>query len=387
MDPLTFVETFPSAVVQVVGALDLVPGEVGVRPRRLPAWTAPQIPTLNYDFVLTMTSGVRLATRTSASTIELVAEIIGINPYAQTPAPVVLELVVDGVRRTHRIVPPEHATLVDPHTYSIVRRVAPVTLRFGGLGNHAKNIELWLPHSCSVELVELRADAPLESPVDPRPTWVHHGSSISQGGEASAPTQTWPVIAAARSRSSVLNLGFSGNAVADPFVARTIRDLPAEAISLEIGINVVNGDLMRRRSFEPALHGFLDTVRDGHPEVPLLLIGPIPCPSVETLPGPTIIRLGLAASGGDPRQLEQGSMSLDVVRQALATVIRQRGDANVHYLDGRRLLTPNEVGDLDDGLHPNAKALSRMGRRFARLAFDHEGPFSGLSARPTARRR
>lgn len=378
MDALTHVETFPSAVVKVVGALDLAPGDVGVRPRRLPAWTAPQIPTANYDFVLTMTSGVRLATRTSASTIELVAEIIGINPYGQTPAPVVFELVVDGVRRSQRIVPPEHATLVEPVGYSVVRRVAPITLRFGGLGTEPKNIELWLPHSCSVELVELRADAPLETSVDPRPQWVHHGSSISQGGEASAPTQTWPVIAAARSKSAVVNLGFSGNAVADPFVARTIRDLPADAISLEIGINVVNGDLMRRRSFEPVLHGFLDTVREGHPDVPLMLIGPIPCPSVETLPGPTIIHRGMAASGGDPRQLEQGSMSLDIVREALATVLRQRDDDRLHYLDGRRLLTPNEVGDLDDGLHPNAKALSRMGTRFARLAFGPGGPFAGL---------
>lgn len=380
MTALTFSEAFPSHRVHVVGALDLLPGEAGVRPRRLPAWTAPQIPTANYDFVLTMTSGVRLATRTSASTLELVVAIIGIDPADQAPPPVVFELVVDGQRRSHRIVPPEHATIVDPHSYSIVRRAVPVTLRFGGLGAHAKNIELWMPHTCSVELVELRSDARLESPADSRPRWVHHGSSISQGGEASAPTQTWPAIAAARSRVSVLNLGFSGNAVADPFVARTIRDLPADAISLEMGINVVNGDLMRRRSFEPVLHGFLDTVRDGHPDVPLLLIGPIPCPSVETLPGPTVIRAGMAASGGDPRQLEQGSMSLDVVREALSTVIGQRDDDNLHYVDGRLLLTATEVGDLDDGLHPNARGLARMGKRFARLAFGTGGPFAALSA-------
>ncbi len=376
MDALTHVEVFPSALVHVVGALDLAPGEAGVRPRRLPAWTAPQIPTRNFDFVLTMTSGVRLATRTSANTIELVTEIIGINPFGQRPAPVVLDLVVDGVRRSQRVVAPEHATLVDPLSYSVVRRGEPVTLRFSGLGTHLKNIEVWLPHSCSVELIEFRADAPLASPVDTRPRWVHHGSSISQGGEASAPTQTWPVVAAARSRSTVVNLGFSGNAVGDPFVARTIRDLPADAISLEIGINVVNGDLMRRRSFEPVLHGFLDTVRDGHPDTPVVLIGPIPCPSVEALPGPTIIQRGMATSGGDPRQLEQGSMSLDVVREALATVISQRRDDHLHYLDGRRLLTPHEVGDLDDGLHPNARALTRMGTRFARLAFGRGGPFN-----------
>lgn len=378
MDALSHVETFPSGAVEVVGALDLAEGARGVRPRRLPAWTAPQIPTRNYDFVLTMTSGVRLATHTAASTIDLVVEIIGIDPKGEWPAPIVIELVVDGQRRASRVVPQSQATLVDPETYSIVRRGEPVTLRFSGLGDGPKNIELWLPHSCSVELIEVRANAPLFSPHDSRPVWVHHGSSISQGGEASAPTQTWPVVAAARSNSSVLNLGFSGNAVGDPFVARTIRDLPAEAISLEIGINVINGDLMRRRAFEPALHGFLDTVRDGHPETPLLLIGPIPCPSVETQPGPTMIRGGMATSGGDPRQLEQGSMSLEVLREALSSVMSHRSDQRLHYLDGTRLLAPAEVGDLDDGLHPNARALRRMGTRFARCAFGAGGAFSHL---------
>lgn len=75
-------------------------------------------------------------------------------------------------------------------------------------------------------------------------------------GEASAPTRTWPAIAAAHGGYSLRSLGFSGNAVGDPFVARTIRDQPADAISVEIGINVVNGDLMRRRMFEPVLLDF-----------------------------------------------------------------------------------------------------------------------------------
>ena len=380
MDALNHLEHFPSPAVAVVGALDLAPGDVGVRPRRLPPWTAPQIPTPNYEFVLTMGSGIRLATRTTATAIELIAEIIAINPYSLRPAPVVFELVVDGVPRSRRTIAPEHATLVDPERYEVERRGAPVAIRFDGLGSHDKNVELWLPHTCSLELIALSADAPLRSAVDPRPRWVHHGSSISQGGEAAAPTRTWPVIASARTKTNVLNLGFSGNAVADPFVARTIRDLHADAISLEIGINVVNGDLMRRRTFEPLLHGFLDTVRDGHPETPVLLVSPIPCPSVETRPGPTAVYRGMAVSNGYPRQLASGAISLDVVRESLTSVLRARSDANLHLLDGHTLLTPNEIGDLEDGLHPNARAHERMGARFARHAFGRGGPFARLGA-------
>ena len=44
------------------------------------------------------------------------------------------------------------------------------------------------------------------------------------------------------------NLGFSGSAMLDPFTARTIRDQPADLISLKLGINLVNGDAMRMRT-------------------------------------------------------------------------------------------------------------------------------------------
>jgi len=87
-------------------------------------------------------------------------------------------------------------------------------------------------------------------------------------------------FAALRSGFSPLSLGFAGQCMLDPFVARTIRDLPADVISLKVGINLVNADSMTDRTFGPALHGFLDQVRDGHPDTPILLVSPIHCPSV-----------------------------------------------------------------------------------------------------------
>jgi hypothetical protein len=86
----------------------------------------------------------------------------------------------------------------------------------------------------------------------------------------------------------------------------------------------------------------------------------------------------MAASAGDPRQLELGGMSLEVVREALAAVIHARSDPHLSFLDGRVLLRPDEVIDLEDGLHPNARALARMGNRFARHAFV-DGPFAHLA--------
>ncbi|WP_199443558.1 hypothetical protein [Umezawaea beigongshangensis] len=63
-----------------------------------------------------------------------------------------------------------------------------------------------------------------------------------------------------------------GSALVDPCTAQVIRETPADIFSVKLGINVVTTDAMRLRSFAPAVHGFLDTTRDGHPDTPLLLI-------------------------------------------------------------------------------------------------------------------
>src|SRR6266704_1813796 len=107
------------------------------------------------------------------------------------------------------------------------------------------------------------------------PVWLRHGSSISQGSNATTPARTWPAVAARLAGAELRNLGIGGSALADPFTARVMRDAPADLVSVKLGINVVNLDSMRLRSFVPAVHGFLDTIRDGHPTTPLVIISPI----------------------------------------------------------------------------------------------------------------
>src|SRR5690606_24226894 len=129
----------------------------------------------------------------------------------------------------------------------------------------------------------------------------------------------------------------------DPFVARTVRDTPADVISVKIGINLVNLDLMRRRAFGPAVHGFLDTIRDGHPTAPLLVVSPIHCPIHEETPGPGAP--DFAGGGvvfeamGDPDEVAEGKLTLRVIRDELTRIVsrRQQDDPHLHLLDGTRL--------------------------------------------------
>lgn len=144
----------------------------------------------------------------------------------------------------------------------------------------------------------------------------------------------------------------------DPFVARTIRDLAADAISLELGINVVNGDTLRERTFAPAVHGFLDTVREGHPHTPVLVVSPIWCPSVEDHPGPNLVAPdGKFVAKDGCEELRAGCLTLRRVREILASLVearRRAGDEHLHLLDGLALFGPDDAGDLPDDLHPNA---------------------------------
>jgi hypothetical protein len=254
------------------------------------------------------------------------------------------------------------------------------TLRFSGLPAEGKVVELWLPHDEVTELVALRADAAL-FPVaaSGKRRWVHHGSSISQGSNTTHPSGTWPAVAAARAGLDLLNLGYSGNALLDPFAARTIRDLPADLISLKIGINLVNKDLMRLRAFGPAVHGFLDTIREGHPATPLLVISPIFCPIHEALPGPSLYDLEALAegrlsfkAGGSADEVRQGKLTLGLIREQLRGIVQLRtagGDANIRYVDGLELYGPNDNLrlPLPDELHPDAASHRLIGERFAGL--------------------
>ena len=212
--------------------------------------------------------------------------------------------------------------------------------------------------------------------------WVHHGSSISHGSGAASPTTTWPALAARAGGVQLVNLGFGGSALLDPFVARAIRDTPADLISLKLGINVVNADLMRRRAFVPAVHGFLDTIREGHPTTPLLVVSAVLCPIHEDTPGPGLPVFENGAvrftATGDPADVPSGRLTLRVIREALAGIVAQRSAADPHlsYLDGRELYgeADSEELPLPDALHPDAATHLQMGERFAEFAFGPRGP-------------
>ncbi|MFF9488296.1 GDSL-type esterase/lipase family protein [Streptomyces sp. NPDC014676] len=383
--------TTPLTADLVRGALDLEPTANGVLPHRLPARARAR----NTDGQLAMAesqpSGVRLVFRTRATAVELDTLPTKRVHIGAPPRPDGrYDLLVDGRPAGRATAAGGNTLTIDMSTGAVEHGTGPaVTLRFTGLPERDKTVEIWLPHNETTELVALRTDTPVEpAPVCGRRTWLHHGSSISHGSDAASPTTTWPALAAAQGGVELVNLGFGGSALLDPFVARTMRDTPADLISVKIGINLVNADLMRLRAFTPAVHGFLDTLREGHPTAPLLVVSPILCPIHEDTPGPTAYDFSHLAEGrllftatGDPGERAAGKLTLGVIRDELKRIVTQRAaeDPNVHYLDGRDLYGEADHAELPlpDRLHPDAAAHRRIGARFAAHAFAAEdGPFT-----------
>ncbi|MDA5140312.1 GDSL-type esterase/lipase family protein [Streptomyces sp. AD681] len=370
------------------GALDLERTEHGLLPHRLPAWARAQ----NNDGQLAMAesqpSGVRLALRTRATALELDTLPTKRAYVGAPPRPDgVYDLLVDGRPAGRGSVAGGNTLTIDMTTGTAGVEPGPVgTLRFTDLPEGDKDIEIWLPHNETTELVALRTDAPVEPAPDPgRRVWLHHGSSISHGSDAASPTTTWPALAASLGGVELVNLGLGGGALLDPFTARAMRDTPADLISVKIGINVVNADLMRLRAFGPAVHGFLDTIREGHPTAPLLVVSPILCPVHEDTPGPLApdftdggVRF---VATGDPAERASGKLTLNVIRDELSRIVNRRAadDENLYHLDGRELYGEADGADLPlpDGIHPDAATHRLIGERFAKLAFADRGAFAG----------
>ncbi|MYS84878.1 SGNH/GDSL hydrolase family protein [Embleya scabrispora] len=385
--------TTPITADLVRGALDLEHTERGVLPHRLPARARRQIPDGQLAMAESQPSGVRLALRTRATVVELDVVATKRVYVGAPPRPDgVYDLVVDG-RLVDRAGVPDGDTLtIDMASGTARTHPGPVrTVRFAGLPDDEKDVEIWLPHDETTLLVALRTDAPVHTrPADGRKVWLHHGSSISHGSNAATPTGTWPALAAAAGNVELINLGFGGSALLDPFTARAMRDTPADLISLKIGINIVNTDLMRLRAFGPAVHGFLDTIRDGHPTTPLLVVSPIHCAIHEHTPGPSAFDLEAMSEGrlrftatGDPAQVAAGKLTLTVIREVLAGIVRHRAatDPNLHHLDGLDLYGEADHVELPlpDELHPDPATHRRIGERFARLVFGTDGPFLGTT--------
>ena len=349
------------------GAVEIEPAPDGLRPHRLPRWAREQAADPLLTTAASQTAGVRLAVTTTAQRLELLGHLPQFPAEGSASWPMNLfDVVVDG--RLHSQAQAEATP--GGHVVSVA-----------ALPSGDKRVEVWLPTGAAFSLREIRADRPVAAAQRQGRRWVHYGSSISQGTATTHPTGSWVARSALAAGLDLTNLGLAGACQVDQFVARTMGSLPADLLSVELGINVVNFDSMRRRVFRSAVHGFLDTLREAHPDVPLLVISPFACAIHEDTPGPCALTAAHLAGGpptyralGDPAEASSADrLTLGAVRKELRRIVNLRAatDPRLAYLDGLELFGTQDEARLPylDHLHPGQEAHNLISERFGqRLA-------------------
>ncbi|SNY97075.1 SGNH/GDSL hydrolase family protein [Halomonas sp. hl-4] len=366
----------------IKGAADIEYRGEALVPHRLPNWARDYYSDPGLAMAESMPAGVRLTLRTRARWIELNTRVTRFGYVGMPRRPEgQFELCVDG--QCYSLATPKSATEIsfDLSSGKTHQQSGDInSLRFDGLPEGDKKVDIWLPYNETVELFDLRSDAELLTDAESdQPIWLHYGSSISQGSNAASAAGIWPAQVAMQTGLDFVNLGFSGSALLDPFIARVIAHSEADLISLKLGINLVNSDVMRARAFGPAVLGFLDVIRDRQPYTPLLVISPLYCPIHETTPGPGAFDAQALAQGqirfqatGNDEDSATGKLTLQSIRTQLAGLIHRRMSTDKHlfYLDGCELYGPDDHQrwPLPDALHPGPEAHQLIGQRFVERA-------------------
>src|SRR5205085_6235843 len=129
-------------------------------------------------------------------------------------------------------------------------------------------------------------------------------------------------------RLDVVNMGYASAARGELASAEQIAALDADVISITHGTNCWTRTPHSVDMMRAAVGAFIDVVRQGHPETPIVVVSPVVRPDAETTPN----RLGATLAG---------------LRTAMEEVASER---DVALLPGLDLIGADTLAD---GIHPN----------------------------------
>jgi lysophospholipase L1-like esterase len=172
------------------------------------------------------------------------------------------------------------------------------------------------------------------APAD-QPRWIAYGDSVAEGWVASGPALAWPAVAGRQFGLDVVNMGYAGAARGEVASAEQIAALDADVISITHGTNCWTRTPHSLDMMLAAVAAFIDTVRQGHPDTPIVVVSPVIRPDAETTPN----RFG-ATLGELRHAMEEEASHRDVVVMSGADLIGAENLADgIHPDDeGHRIL-------------------------------------------------
>lgn len=226
-------------------------------------------------------------------------------------------------------------------------------VQFENIPAGEKIVEIWLPTGCGVVLEELQIedDASVQLAPDRRPMWVTWGSSLTHCVRAESASTTWPATVSRKHDLNLVNLGLGGQCHLDPMVAMYIRDLPADYISLKLGINTISGSV-NARTYPALVTAAVKIIREKHSHTPIVLISPFGFPPNEM--EPNVVGYTIQGMRED----------MEAVYERLVL----EGDQNLYYVSGADLFSAEETeAHSEDRCHAKAEGIGIQAERFSKL--------------------
>lgn len=235
---------------------------------------------------------------------------------------------------------------------SIVCREAFV--KFEKLPEGFKDIKIWLDPKCVFKLknVLVESKSKICKTIIKQKRWIHYGSSISHSMEGESPSKIWTAMVGQKLNLHLTNLGFHSECKCEPMIGFMIRYIPADYITLKLGINLVDGDL-NTRTFKPSILGLIKIIRDKKPNTPIVLCSPIYCSLYEETKG---------GSGYDLRGMREEILEC-------VNIFKRYRDNNIFYVDGLKIFGKEYSEYMPDKLHPNAEGQYIMSENFINEVF------------------
>ena len=319
------------------GALSVEEGDGWLKPWRLPHPQHHLFPSPDNGLLVPAetASCVRLRFATDSNRLALTFLPLGEVPPACERELFQLDATINGELAASACVPPAGERAV-----------------FEKFPSGPKVVELWLPAEVPIAIRELLVDdgTQCELVEDPRPRWVTYGSSLTHCVRANSSARTWPAIVARRHELNLTSLGFGGHCHLEPMVALTIRDLPADLITLKLGINCIGGSL-GARTFPAAVLGLVKIIREKHPTTPIALVSPIGYPPHETTPN--IVGYTISAMRAD-------------IQDVFGRLV-QDGDRHLACFNGLDVFDLQLIARYTtDECHPNGDGIELMAENFDR---------------------
>jgi lysophospholipase L1-like esterase len=204
-------------------------------------------------------------------------------------------------------------------------------------------VRVYLPETVELQLLGLTAVGGEVVPAPRGPAWVVYGDSITQGWSVTEPGRAWPSLVADALGLDLVNLGFAGAARGELPAADVVAGSQAAAVALAWGTNCYSTVPSDATHIAETMRLFLAAVRQGLPDVPVVVVSPIVRPDAELTPN---------RFGATHAQLRAA------IESAVLDFAAARGDGRLALVPGRELVPAADLAD--DRVHPLDAGHARL---------------------------